>query len=130
MDVSGRLTAFITMKVPPEVRSQAIKVGGAHVDIAGSQSGSTQMLKKALDIPDRIEDMAANDDVSLQIRWSVLPGCGSIGNVANLLLCCILLEIMQHRGIRLDSYYLLCMRRKSQHRTPGSSSYIQYGCLW
>src|SRR2546429_3045872 len=129
MNVARWHATLIAVKVAPERGSQVIKVASTHIDIAGSQGGSTQFLQKGVDIPDRVEDVTAYDDVSFQIGGGILPGCGHIGDIGDPLLSCVLLQILQHRCIRLDRYHLFCKWCESQHKASGSCSYVQYGCL-
>src|SRR2546421_11116027 len=75
MNVSRWHATFIAVKVAPERSSQVIKVASTHIDIAGFQGGSTQFLQKGVDIPDRVEDVTAYDNVSFQIGGGILPGC-------------------------------------------------------
>src|SRR5205085_7584238 len=74
MNVARCETTLFAMKVPPEMSRHRIDGSSPQIKVTGSTSGSLELCQKRHDIPNGIQHMATNDDVSRKIIGSILPG--------------------------------------------------------
>src|SRR5207245_680211 len=106
------------MKVPPEMSRQRIDGSSPQIEVTGLTSGDLELCQKRRDIPNGIQHMTTNDDLSRKIIGSILPGSGDVRNVCYSLFCSILTQIVQHRDTRLNSSNMLGLCGQRQGKTP------------
>src|SRR5579875_1040785 len=129
VDVGGRQATLITMKMPPEMSSQRIQVNRTHIDIAGVQCRGVQVCNKCLNIPDRIQHMTTDDNISPEISRCLFPRHIHAVNVMNTLLRSVTLQETEHCTIWFYRNHALHLRSKSQRKTASASTHVQHSCF-
>src|SRR5438132_14432896 len=124
MDVARRETTLLTVKMPPEVSGQGVNLGSTQIDVAGTTCGSSQLRQEGHNIPDRVEYMATDHNIRLEIIRGILPGGLHIRDVGELLFTRISAQVVEHGSIRFDGDNVLRLRCESHAKTPGTRTNI------
>src|ERR671924_386459 len=93
-------------------------------------SSSLELLQERHDIPNGIEHMTANHDISREVMGGILPGRRYVRNIGYSLFSCILAQVVQHRDAWLNGNHPLCLWRKGQSKTSCPCADIEDTCLW
>src|SRR5207244_12942687 len=114
MNVSWGEVALFSMKVSPEVSSCSIDGSSTHIQIAGTACSCLQFCQERHYIPDGVDYMAADHNVSREIIRGILPGSLETLDVGEFPLMQGLTQIVQHTSIWFNGGDMLYQWGKCQ----------------
>src|SRR5690242_5772389 len=130
VNVARWKAAFVTVKIPPQVRGYSVDMGGTHVDVASAECRRSKLFQERYDIDNRIKDVTTDYNIGGEIFWGFLPDCLYIGDICQASFARIAAQIIKHCRAWLNGSKVFYQGCECQGEASGACADIEYGCLW